>query len=145
MDRRRDHLRLLAIFHFIYAGLIWLGSLVPILWLLIASLWWPELADQSRREPGLVPAMATGMLGVALVAFWVLLAWTLASVLVVAGRNLLMVRRHTFCLVVAAVACLTVPLGTLLGVASLLLLNQQETRELFARPRQSAVLANHEG
>ena len=49
MDRRLENLRLIAIFHFIYAGLIALGSLVPIFWLLAASIWWPELADEIAR------------------------------------------------------------------------------------------------
>ncbi len=135
MDNRRDNLRLLAIFHFIYAGLVFIGSMVPILWLLVASFWWPELAGEARREPGMMPALATGTLGLTFVSIGVLVAWTWAGVLVAAGRSLLATRRHTFCLVVAAVACLFMPLGTLLGVVTLVVLNGQEVRGLFDRPR----------
>jgi hypothetical protein len=131
MDNRRENLRLLAIFHFIYAGLILLGSLMPIFWLLVASIWWPELAAEARNEPGLLPAMTTGALGLTFLGFGILLAWTWVGVVVAAGRSLLQARRHTFCMVVAAVACLNVPLGTLLGVSSLVLLNREGMRELF--------------
>lgn len=132
MDRRRENLRLLAIFHFIYAGLVLLGSLVPVFWLLIASIWWPELADEARREPGMLPALTTGALGLGILGLGVLLAWVWAGVLAVAGRSLLAARRHTFCMVVAAVACLNVPLGTVLGAATVFMLNREDVRALFA-------------
>jgi hypothetical protein len=131
MDRHDEHIRLLAIFHFIYAGLVLLGTLVPIFWLLVASIWWPELASEARRDGGAVPAMATGALGLTFLGLGILLAWTWVGVLIAAGRSLLQRRRHTFCLVVAAIACLNVPLGTLLGVVSLLVLNRDEARGLF--------------
>jgi hypothetical protein len=139
MDRRHEHVRLLAILHFIYAGLILLGSLMPIFWLLIASVWWPELAGEAGREPGLAPALATGALGMAFVGFWVLLAWIWAGVLVFAGRSLLTMRRHTYCMVVAAVACLNLPLGTVLGVVSLIVLNRQDVRALFDGDPQTTI------
>lgn len=135
MDRRREHIRLLAIFHFIYAGLILLGSLLPVFWILVASIWWPELASEARREPTMMPAIATGALGMTFVGFWIVLAWIWAAVLIAAGRSLFMQRRHTFCMVVAAVACLNVPLGTVLGVASLFVLNREDVRGLFGDAR----------
>jgi len=131
MDRRREHLRLLAIFHFVLAGLVVALSLVPVFWLLLASLWWPELAAEAGREESALPLLASGALGAALVSVGVLLAWIWAGVLVAAGRSLLVQRRYTFCLVVAAVACLKVPLGTALGVATLFVLNRDEVRRLF--------------
>lgn len=131
MDRCREHVRLLAIFHFIYAGLIVLGSLMPVFWLLIASVWWPELGGETGRDPGLTPLLATGALGMAFVGIWVFFAWVWAAVLAFAGRSLLTMKRHTFCMVVAGLACLNLPLGTVLGVASLVVLNREDVRELF--------------
>ena len=128
MDRRLEHVRLLAIFHFVFAGLVFLGSLVPVFWVAIASLWWPELAS----DPDAAPALATGALGAALVGFVVLLAWIWAAVVACAGRSLMTRRRHTFCLVVAGLMCLCPPLGTVLGVVTLIMLNREEIRELFA-------------
>ncbi|MDD5719358.1 MAG: hypothetical protein PHQ53_06685 [Candidatus Krumholzibacteria bacterium] len=134
MNRHAENLRLLAIFHFVYAGLILLGSLVPVFWLLVASLWWPELAGEIGREPAVLPVAAVGALGLVAGGFAIILAWVWVGVVVAAGRSLLARRRHTFCMVVAAVACLQMPLGTLLGVASLILLNQDGVRALFAEP-----------
>jgi hypothetical protein len=131
MERARENLRLLAIFHFVYAGVVFLGSLVPTVWLLMASLWWPELASEAGRDGDAGAVAASSALGAALVGTGILLAWVWAAVLVFAGQSLLTARRHTFCMVVAAIACLNLPLGTVLGVVSLILLNREETRRLF--------------
>jgi len=134
MDRHREQLRLLAIFHFVYAGLVFLGSLLPLFWLLVASLWWPELTLRVERDPENWPAQLAGTIGLILLVAGLLVVWTWVGALVAAGRSLLRPRRHTFCLVVAAIACLAVPLGTALGVATIVILNQDETRALFAAP-----------
>ena len=127
MDRRQEHVRLLAIFHFVYAGLIFLCSLVPVFWVAIASLWWPELAGDIDATP----VVATGALGAALIGFGVLLAWIWAAVVALAGHSILNHKRYTYDLVVAGLLCLCVPLGTALGGVTLVVLNRQEIRELF--------------
>jgi hypothetical protein len=131
MDRRHEHLRLLAIFHFVYAGLLVLGTLVPIFWLLTASLWWPELAAEAQRDGAEMPTMATGAMALAFGAFGVLLGWIWAGCLVMAGRSLLARRRYTYCLVIAGLTCLSIPIGTALGVTTLVILNREDTRVLF--------------
>jgi hypothetical protein len=132
MDRRREHLRLLAIFHFVYAGLVVLGTVVPVIWLMAASLWWPELAAEAQREGEGVPVMATGALAMGLAIFGILLGWIWAACLIAAGRSIMQARRYTFCLVVAGVSCVGIPLGTLLGVTTLVILNREDIRQLFA-------------
>lgn len=130
MDNRRENLRLLGIFHFVYAGLVLLGSLLPVVWLTIAAVWWPELtADMGSGSE--MPVLLTGTVGLALAGFGILVAWVWAGVLVAAGRSLMQSRRHTFCMVVAAVSCLSFPVGTLLGLATLVVINRNDVRELF--------------
>lgn len=130
MDRRAENLRLLAIFHFVYAGLIGLGSLVPLTWVLVAAAWWPAAGGEYGGADVSVPVIPT----VVVIVGAALVAWTWAGLLIVAGRNLLARRHHTFCLVVAAIACLSVPLGTALGVSTLVLLNRDEMRAAFEEP-----------
>ncbi len=132
MERRREHVRLLAIFHFVYAGAVLLGTLVPIVWLSLATVWWPELADEARHSADGRPALAAGTLGLAMASIGIMMAWVWALVLVFAGRSLLARQRYTFCMVVAGLTCLSIPLGTVLGVTTLMILNQEETRRLFA-------------
>lgn len=130
MDNRRENLRLLGIFHFVYAGLVLVGSLLPVVWLIMAAVWWPELTADMGSGSGM-PMMLTGTVGLALAGSGILVAWLWAGVLVVAGRSLMQSRRHTYCMVVAAVSCLSFPVGTLLGVATLYVINRNDVRELF--------------
>jgi hypothetical protein len=59
-------------------------------------------------------------------------AWTMAALLVVAGRNIAARRRRTFCLVVAGiVAILCMPFGTILGVLTLVVLLRPSVRAAF--------------
>ncbi|HOX27123.1 MAG TPA: hypothetical protein PLL30_15495 [Candidatus Krumholzibacteria bacterium] len=138
MDHRREHLRLLAVFHFVYAGLVVLATLAPILWMLLASLWWPELADRSGGDAETRLAAAMKVMGLAFGLGALVVTWIWAGVLVVAGRCLLAPRRHTFCMVVAGIACLGVPLGTALGVCTLVILNRNDVRQLFDAPAGAA-------
>ena len=48
-----------------------------------------------------------------------------------AGRSLARHRRYTFCLVVAAILCLFVPFGTLLGVFTIIVLVRSTVRARF--------------
>ncbi len=130
MDQRHETLRLLGIFHLVYAGLVVVGSLMPLIWLALASLWWPQLAGEVDPTRDL-PVQVTGTLAAALVGVGVILAWIWAGVLIVAARSLMTARRYVFCQVVAAVACLNMPLGMVLGAVTLVMLTRTGTRDVF--------------
>ena len=51
--------------------------------------------------------------------------------LALAGRYLLQRTHYTFCLVVAAIACLLMPFGTALGIFTIIVLMRPSVREMF--------------
>jgi len=59
------------------------------------------------------------------------LGWTLAVCMLIAGRNLAKRRHHTFCLVVAAISCIFMPFGTILGVLTIIVLMRPSVKGLF--------------
>jgi hypothetical protein len=61
----------------------------------------------------------------------VLFGWTLAALLVAAGRSIARRKRHLFCLIVAGMACLMMPFGTVLGVFTLITLNRPSVKAKF--------------
>jgi len=61
-----------------------------------------------------------------------------AVCLVVAGRNLARQTGYTYCLVMAALSCLMVPLGTVLGVFTILALIRPTVKERFAHASAAA-------
>lgn len=62
-------------------------------------------------------------------------AWVLAVLLAVTGRKLSQQRGHTFCFVIAILECLWMPLGTILGVFTLVVLTRPGVKALFEANR----------
>ena len=122
-----EHLRLLTVFHYVVGGLTAVCACFPFIHLGIGifMLFKPE-AFTPRPPPEFVAWLFIG-----LAAAFILAGWTLAVLLVLAGRNLARRRRYTFCQVVAGVGCLFMPFGTVLGVFTLIVLARPSVRELF--------------
>ncbi len=127
-----QQLRLLSIFHYVVAGITAVLSLVPVFHLVIG------LALVTGRFGTPAPGEAMpfgpelfGWLFVALAAVMITAGLALAGFMVHAGRCIARRRRHTLCLVVAGVSCMLMPLGTVLGVFTLVVLTRPQVRALF--------------
>ena len=122
--RDHEHLRLLSIFFIVFAALVGVFSLFPIFHFIMGLILSQsgEVAD-GERVVGAVLAVGAGILiGLGLLT---------AVLLFLAGRSLASQTRYTFCLVMAAVACLFVPLGTILGISAIFVLQRQTVKALF--------------
>jgi hypothetical protein len=71
-----------------------------------------------------------------------LFCWVLAGCLIAAGRFLQLRRNYIFCMVAAGFACLQVPLGTVLGVFTIIVLQRPEVKRMFEQ--RSPVLEEEE-
>lgn len=127
-----EHLRLLSIFHYVMAGLAALFACFPVIHLSVGL--FMVLAPEKMAGGGGHPAFA-GWLFIAIATFLMAIGWTLAGCLFTAARALERRRRYLFCLVVAAVtAALCVPLGTVLGVFTIVVLMRPPVKAAFGRP-----------
>lgn len=128
MSQHEDHLRLLSIFHFVLAGLSALFSLFPILHLTIGVLMASGALTPGRSDPAapIVGGILAGFAGVMILA-----GLTFAVLQLLTGRALAARRRYTLCLVVAALECLALPFGTVLGIFTLIVLVKPEVKQLF--------------
>lgn len=106
----------------------------------------------STSSPGLTPSLPTpappvvsstsslsgnperwmGGLFLGLGLFGLIFGMTLAVCLFLVGRWLAARTHPTFCFVVACIECINMPLGTLLGIFTILVLNRPSVRALFA-------------
>jgi predicted Co/Zn/Cd cation transporter (cation efflux family) len=78
------------------------------------------------------PAILFGGFFTLIAVTWMLLAWSLAVCVLIAGRSLADRRRRTFCLVVAAVeAMLCIPFGTVFGMFTIIVLLRPAVRDVF--------------
>ena len=132
----RDHLNLLAIFHFVVAGLAFLslGFLAVHFAFMRAILDNPEML-KGGRSAGPPPEF--------LAMFkWFYAIFSVAAILAVLGNLLsgfyIRARRNrTFSIVVAALDCLQVPFGTVLGVFTIIVLVRESVRELYESGEQT--------
>ena len=127
MDQDLEHLRLLSIFHYVVGGLMAFFACIPIIHVVIGVL---MLAGAFGPGHG-GPPPAVGILFVVIGGGIVLAGWTLAGLVIFAGRCLAQHRKHTFCLVIAGICCLFMPLGTVLGVFTIIVLMRPTVKGLF--------------
>lgn len=123
----KDTLHLLSIFHFVLAGLVALVSCIPLIHFTVGlSL---ILGSVAEEEPAL------GVMGgfFALIAgVIILVGWGIAYMIFLAGKNLDKQERYQLCLVTGAVLCVFMPFGTILGIFTLVILNNESVKLLFA-------------
>jgi len=121
-----SQLRLLAVFHYVVAGLTALFSLIPTLHLALG------IAMVTGAMAGDDPdARFAGWFFIAFASVFILCGLALATAIAIAGRNLQRQRRHTYCLVVAGLSCMLMPFGTVLGVFTLIVLLRPGVKALF--------------
>ena len=136
LARDLEHLRLLSVFHYVVAGMVALFACLPLIHFtmgLALSLGWFE-GGQPQAEETMVGCLIMGVAG-----GFVILGWTSAALIALAGRFLARRERYTYCLVVAGLECLFMPFGTVLGVFTFLVLLRDSARELFGVPAASVV------
>jgi hypothetical protein len=132
-DQRKidaDHLNLLAIFHFIGAGLAVLGILFlaghfALMHMVFAN---PKFME-NQKQP-VPPAQVFAILK------WFYLAgavWFVTSGVLnlISGLCLRARKGRTFSQVVAGINCLHLPLGTVLGVFTIVVLSRESVREAY--------------
>jgi hypothetical protein len=127
-NQDEDHLRQLSIFHYIYAGFQALFSFIGLIFVGMggAMAFRPELFEGPDQPPPFLGGLFIGI-GV----FIVLLILGTAFLTFLAGRYINQRKHHTYCLVVAGFNCLSLPLGTALGVFTIVVLIRPTVKAMF--------------
>jgi hypothetical protein len=135
-DQRKidaDHLNLLAIFHFVGAGLAILGILFLLAHyaMMHAVFTNPKFFENQKQPMPVPPERIFAMMK------WFYLfgaVWFVSSGILnlISGLCLRARKGRTFSLVVAGINCLHIPLGTVLGVFTIVVLVRDSVREVYA-------------
>ncbi len=140
MNQDFEHLKLLSIFHYVAAGMAALFACIPFIHFFMGL----ALATGALGETG-AEGRPVGLVVMAAAAFIILAGWTFAVLVALAGRNLRRRKNYTFCLVMAGVECIFMPVGTVLGVFTIIVLVRESVKELFARPATEVTVSQTEG
>lgn len=126
-----EHLRLLSILHYVLGGLVAALSLFSLLhigtglFFIVA----PEIVIESGETP---PPPLMGWLFLLVGMAFLLGGLVMAGCLILSGRFLSQRRHYWFSFVVACLACVfNMPLGTLLGIFTLVVLSRDSVKRLY--------------
>ena len=132
MNQDTEHLRLLAIFHYIVSGLAALFSFFPMLYTIIGSIF-IFAARHGTPKPGEeLPPEFLGWIFIVLGSFLFFLGIAMAICILIAGRCLSRHKCYSFALVIACIECLFIPFGTILGVFTIVALSRLSVKGLFS-------------
>jgi len=124
----QKHLDLLSLFHYILAGILAVFACFPFIHVFIGL-----MLVFGKFEDGSTPPPPTffGWIFVIMGGRFIVLGWTLAVFILAVGRKLKHRKNRLFCLVVAGIECAFMPLGTVLGIFTILVLSRDSVKERF--------------
>jgi len=128
MNEDLQHVRWLAVAHYIIAAIVALVGCFPIIHLTLGIL---MLTGRLQDAHGNGPPEWFGLIFVVIAAMMIVICWAFAVALLVAARRLSEHRGYTYCIVVGALECMFVPIGTVLGVLTIIVLVRPSVRKLF--------------
>ena len=136
----RGHLKTLAICHYVAGGLELVFSSFFILYIVIGlvfvndpNAFAPPAGSRAGAQPQ--PPPEFGWMFVGMGSCIVLLGWTTGILTIVSGRGIARLRRRTFSLVMAGVNCLWMPIGTVLGVFTFIVLMRGSVIALYEQQK----------
>ena len=132
MDRDTEQLNLLAIFHYVVAGLAALFSSFPLLYTALGVIF-IFAARQGTAKPGEeLPPEFLGWIFAVLGSVLFVIGIAMAIFILIAGRSLALRKRYSSALVIACVECFFVPFGTILGLFTIFALSRESVKALFS-------------
>src|SRR5947207_14980123 len=136
MNQDKEHLQLLAIFHYVAAGLAAMLSFFPLLYSVVGGflLYAAHHPGSGNQEP---PPAVLGWVFIVLGALFFLAGATMAICILIAGRSLALCKRYSFALVMACIQCLFLSFGSILGVFTRVVLSRVPFEALFVSARLS--------
>ena len=127
MNQDLEHLKLLAIFHYVAAAMAALVACIPFLHFFMGLALATGAFGDTEAE-----ARPVGFVIMLLALVFIMIGWALAALMVFAGRSLSTRKRYTFCLVMGGIECLFMPVGTVLGVFTIIVLVRDSVKKLFS-------------
>jgi len=130
-----EHMNLLSIFYFVFGGLSLMGAFVLFIYMLVIGLVFSNnhIQEAINSQPeGEIVGHVFGVVSAILMVIFVFIL--IAGILqLIAGFKLRQKRNRNFILVAAVVVLLSFPLGTTLGVFTIIILTRPVVIEIFRK------------
>jgi len=126
-DDNEQHLRLLAIFHYVVAALTAIVALIPLIHVTIG--WF--LLHAPPPHNGEAPPPFVGWLFIIVGSVFIVAGESFAVCVFAAGRCIQLQTRYWFVFVMACLQCCFFPFGTALGVFTIVVLSRPAVKQMF--------------
>ena len=126
MNQDEQNLKLLSVFHYVLAGLTAVFSCIFFVHVFIGIAMLTGAFDAQDAPPRVF-----GWIFTLLPSFMILCGWALSVLMVIAGRKLARHKSRIYCLVIAALECMNMPFGTVLGIFTIVVLMKDSVKKLF--------------
>jgi len=132
-NKEQNNLDLLAIFHYVLGGGLALFSCFPFLHVFmgLAMVSGKFFECSKGSDPASLPPVEIGWLFVIMGSIFIILGWTLSVCIIIAGRKLKRRKSRMYCMVIAGFECIFTPIGTVLGIFTLIELNKESVKPVF--------------
>jgi hypothetical protein len=124
----QQYIRTLSILYYVFGGIQAVGASLPVIHLIFGIAF--VASDMGPQGP---PPFF-GWIFVVIGAAAILIGWPIAILALLAGGRLRRWQSYNLCFAAAVAACIVVPLGTALGVLTLIELSKPEVKAAFDRP-----------
>lgn len=122
-----EHLRLLSVFQYVLAAICGVLSLLPLIHLAIGV----AILSGQLDGNGDPPPPFLGWMLVIFPLVTILGGMAMALAIAVAGRKLQRRSGYMYCLVIAGLECILMPIGTVLGVFTIIVLMRPSVKQQF--------------
>jgi len=133
MDTENNHLNILSIFHYVFAGISGISACAPIFHLIMGvsmlfGNFYPE--DVGAEMP--FPFEMFGLMFTIIPAAIIFIGWIFTIAIAISGYFLSQKRHYLYCLIMAGISCVFMPFGTILGVFTIVVLTKDDVKDLFS-------------
>lgn len=141
-ERDVDHLRVLSICHYVAGGVTMLLSSCGLFYVFmgLAFMKNPNGFGVAATQPAAQPPAELGYIFMGMGSAVVAVGWLIGGLTIYSGRCIATRRARLFSLILAGVNCLSVPIGTLLGVFTFIVLLRDSVARAYAERAATAAL-----
>jgi len=134
MDTTEHDLKLLSVGYFVQGGVVTFYALLALCYIgVVGAVVFKTIHDSAQSGAAdQIPAWVLPVIG-SVLATVMLVILASGFLLLYAGLSLRRHKHRTFLLVMAALSCMAIPYGTLLGIFSFIVLQRPSAKALFGR------------
>ena len=127
-DIDQKHLELLSIFHYIVGGVMMLFACIPLIHLSIGM---AIMSGALENGDGPAPPLWFGMIFAIMGGAFFIIGEAVAALIIYSGRQLKKRTKYMFSFVLACIMCMFMPLGTILGIFTIIVLSRESVKKMY--------------